>query len=564
MKKVCSIDTETISLEDRTLVGFSCADNSHAEYYPIAHNKFPNSDKMKCKKMLQEIVDTCTIVFHNSSFDVPVLTNWGIDFSKVDIHDTLIIANLLDENVRHGLKVLSKRYLGYTMIELKEIVGTGKNRISVADADKRILKYAADDAMQTLKLYEYLYPRLLQDKKLFKLYNEIEKPLLSIVADMHLNGVMIDAQKVKNIKNLCAQKVKIALEKLEFVMPDVNYNSTKQLREFFIRKENMFVLKETKKGAPAMDKEVLMVYAETNVAAKLLLEYRKYAKILSTFIPAMTPKIIDIETGKGKIYPSFNQSGTTSGRFSSSRPNFQNIPKDKDLDFRACIVAEEGHVLIGYDYSQIELRILAHVSQDFNLMKAYRENLDIHQLTADACGISRDKAKTVNFGIVYGMHNKTLGKRIKVSPDDAQRHIDTYMQTYSAIKPFWEHAEEQVRLNGYVETIFGRKRHRTREFGAKDRFDQSREIGSMTNSIIQGSGADILKTAMVSMYPLLTPLGARIVACVHDEILVSCPKEKQQQGNKIVRECMLKAASILSVPMQISGNIGGSWRDVHE
>lgn len=561
-----AVDTETESLEDRTLVGFSVANDTGAKYYPIAHRHpdIKNVDADSARKMLQELVQNNAIVFHNSSFDIPVLTRFRINFSKSDIHDTLIIANLLDENIRHGLKGLVKRYFKYQMVELKEIVGTGQKRISVADADERILKYAADDVRQTLRLFNYLYPKLQQDEKLLQLYQKIEKPLLRVIADMHIGGITIDAGRIKEIEKLCTKKTESVLEKLEYVMEGVNYNSTKQLRAFFIDKERMPIIKTTDKGMPSMDKEVLEIYAETNSAAKLLLEYRKYAKILSTFIPALTPRDVDLKTLKGKIYASFNQAGTTSGRFSSSRPNFQNIPKDKDMDFRACIVADEGHVLIGYDYSQIELRILAHFSQDFKLMKAYQEKLDIHQLTADACGISRDKAKTVNFGIIYGMRNKTLGKRIDATPEEAQMYINRYMNTYIGIKPFWEAAEEQLRTRGYIETICGRKRHRTREFQAKDNFDQSREIGSTTNAKIQGSGADILKTAMVLMHPQLKIIGARIIACVHDEVLITCPKKKKQQGDKIVRESMLKASSVLSVPMEISGGIGKTWRDVHQ
>ena len=562
--KIVGLDTETISLENRTLVGFSIAYDNFSKYYPIAHNKVKNVDKKEALIFLQNIIENNKIVMHNSAFDIPVLVNGGIPLGSFkDVEDTLVIANLLNENERHGLKKMTKKYLHHQMTELKEIVGTGKKRISVADADNRILKYASEDSEYTLKLFNYLYPRLKQDDKVFKLYTEIEKPLLMVVSEMHLEGITIDAQKVKTIENLCAKKAKKAQERLEYLMPDVNYNSTKQLREFFIDKEMMPIIKETKKGSPAVDKEVLTKYAETSAAAKLLLEYRKYNKILSTVIPALTPKLVDVATYRGKIYPSFNQSGTVSGRFSSSKPNFQNIPKDKDMDFRDCIIAEEGNVLIGYDYSQIELRILAHVTQDFNLMKAYKENLDIHQLTADACGISRDKAKTVNFGIVYGMRNKTLGKRIGVTPQEAQQYIDKYMETYNRIKPYWEHAEQQLRLSGYVETVCGRKRHRTQEFSVKDKFDQSREIGSAINSTIQGSGGDILKMAMVDMYPKLKLLGATIIACIHDELIISCPKSKEQQGGEIVKESMLSAASILSVPMLIDGGIGQTWRSVH-
>jgi len=560
-----AIDTETISLEDRTLVGFSIANETQAKYYPILHSKFKNVDWDEARETLQHIIDTNPIVFHNSSFDIPVLTNWGIDLSKADIHDTLIIANLLDENVRHGLKVLSKRYLHHTMTELKEIVGTGKKRISVADADERILKYAADDARQTLKLFYYLYPKLSQDRKLFKLYNEIEKPLLKVIADMHIGGIMIDAGRIKEIEQLCIKKTDSAKEKLDYVMEGVNCNSTKQLREFFIGKERMPILKQTDKGAPSMDKETLKIYAETNSTAKLLLEYRKYAKILSTFIPALSPKEIDLKTCRGKIHASFNQAGTTSGRFSSSKPNMQNIPKGEKDEFgiRDCIVADPGQILIGADYSQVELRIMAHFSQDFNLMKAYNGTTDVHTITAEACGITRDKAKTINFGLIYGMRAKTLGKRIDVGYDEAQSYIDKYFETYNAIKPFWELTEQQVRGRGYVETFFGRKRRRTREFQAKDKFDQSREIGSMTNAIIQGTGADMMKKSMVTMYPQLKAIGARIVSTVHDEVIVSCPIKNAKKGFKIVHESMMQAGKDLTVPIAVDCKYGRTWGEAH-
>jgi len=258
MKAVIAIDTETISLEDRTLVGFSIAYDNFSKYYPIAHNKVKNVDKKEALIFLQNIIGSNKIVMHNSAFDIPVLVNWGIPLESFkDVEDTLVIANLLNENERHGLKKMTKKYLHHQMTELKEIVGTGKKRISVADADNRILKYASEDSEYTLKLFNYLYPRLKQDDKVFKLYTEIEKPLLMVVSEMHLEGITIDAKKVKTIENLCAQKVKKAQERLEYLMPNVNYNSTKQLREFFIDKEMMPIIKETKKGSPAVDKEVL-------------------------------------------------------------------------------------------------------------------------------------------------------------------------------------------------------------------------------------------------------------------------------------------------------------------
>ncbi len=571
--RMIAIDTETESLEDRTLVGFSVAKDGEGwakcdTYYPIKHRhpKIKNVNEKAAKKMLQSVIDNNTVVFHNSSFDIPVLTNWGIDFSKADVDDTLIMANLLDENIRHGLKGLVKRYFKYQMVELKEIVGTGQKRISVADADERILDYAADDAKQTLKLFYYLYPRLEQDEKLLKLYNEIERPLLRVIADMHIGGITIDAGRIKTIEQLCTDKTDKAKEKLDYVMEGVNCNSTKQLREFFVYKEKMPVIKSSAlTKLPSMDKEVLEIYAETNSAAKLLLEYRKYAKILSTFIPALSPKDIELKTCRGKIHASFNQAGTTSGRFSSSRPNMQNIPKGEKDEFgiRDCIVADEGHIIIGADYSQVELRIMAHFSQDFNLMKAYNGTTDIHTITAEACGISRDKAKTINFGLIYGMRAKTLGKRIDVGYDEAQSYIDKYFETYNAIKPFWELTEQQVRGRGYVETFFGRKRRRTREFQAKDKFDQSKEIGSMTNAIIQGTGADMMKKSMVTMNPQLKAIGARIISTVHDEVIVSCPIKNAKRGFKIVYDSMMEAGKDLTVPIGVSCKYGRTWGEAH-
>lgn len=566
-----AIDTETESLIDKTLIGFSVAGKGGAEYYPIAHRhpNIKNVNKKSAKIMLQAIVNHNKVVFHNSSFDMVVLKKWGIDLSKTEVDDTLVLANLYDENVRHGLKALSKRYLHHTMTELKEIVGTGKKRISVADADERILDYAEDDARQTLKLFNYLYPRILQDGKLSKLYHEIEKPLLPVVANMHMEGICVDIDKVKKITKLCEKKVESLGEKLEILIGDVNLKSSKQLKVYFIDKMHMPIIKTSgKTKAPSMDKEVLEVYAETNGAAKLILEYRKYSKILGTFIPAFTPTelLLSTKSGKrkGRIYPSFNQAGTTSGRFSSSHPNFQNIPKGKELDFRACVIAKDGYVLVGADYSQIELRVLAHFSHDLELTKAYMEGKDIHRITANACGVDRDTtAKTINFGLVYRMMAKTLSKRIGCSYEEAQKYMDKFFETYNGIKPFWEATEAQIRNNGYVETFMGRKRRTTREFEAKDEFDQSKEIRSLTNAIIQGSAADLMKIAMIPMHYELKKIGANIIAQIHDEVIVECPKKMAKRAYAIVTRTMIAAGEGISVPIEVDAKIGDSWRLIH-
>jgi len=572
--RIIAIDTETVSLDDKTLLAYSiCIQGNTPIVEPVKMNTVVNAAKEEHIEYITRFIEDKKnrIVFHNSSFDIPVLVKFGVPFKIFEqaskegrIEDTVIMANMVDENIRHGLKYLTKRYFKHEMTKYKEVCGTGKKQISFADVDWRIAQdYAGEDAYWTWKLYNYLSRQLQKDISSFNLYEAVEKPLLLVVADMHINGITVDVKKVKEIGELCQRKIKSLEEKLDITMGDVNFNSPKQLREYFVNKKNLPVLKTTRTGEPSVDKEVLKKYAESDGDAEMLLEYRKYAKIYSTFIPALTPDEWDIDTWRGKIYASFNQAGTSSGRFSSSSPNMQNIPNEDKLGIRDCIIADKDHVLIGADYSQVELRILAHCSQDFNLMKAYQDELDIHQLTADACGVERRPAKTINFGLVYGMGAKTLSKRIGVTYDDAEQYIERYFDKYPGIKDFWNDIEEQIKTQGYIKTEFGRTRRRTIYFLAKDEYDQSREIRSITNAVIQGTAADMMKIAMKNMYPQLKAIGARIVSTVHDEVIVSAPKDKAKRAYAIVHRAMVLAGETLSVPITVDAKIGQTWNEVH-
>lgn len=564
-----SIDTETISLTDKTMVGFSVAYNNESYYIPVRDNILDNMPIEEAQRILQAIIDGSTVVFHNSAFDLHVLHKFGIDISHPhSVHDTLLMANLVNENIRHGLKSLVKRYFHYTMTELKEFCGTGQKRISFADAPKEKWKYGADDAYWTLRLFLYLTTKLIEDKKPAWVYSQIERPLLHVVASMHINGININVEKVKEIKDKCEGIIALAETKLRIEMGDkINFSSTQQLKKYFIDERHMPVIKQSSKtGNPSMDKEVLEKYAETNAVAKTLLEFRKYSKIMSTFIPALSPQEWDLSTMSGKIHANFNQAGTTSGRFSSSRPNMQNIPRANEEDgikIREAIIPDTGEILIGADYSQIELRVLAHFSQDSNLIKAYNENKDIHQQTADACGCSRYNAKTVNFGLVYGMGSKTLAKKIKVSVEEAQQYIDRYFDTYSKVKEFWTESEKKFKEQGFVETLSGRKRRLSDNFDAKDSYDQGGEIRSATNAIIQGSAADLIKMAMVSMYPRLKEFNARIISTVHDEILVSCPVKYANACLVAIKSSMMEVGKTLTVPIDVKIQFGRSWEEAH-
>jgi len=566
--RTVALDTETISLIDRTMVGFSIAYGKNYDYIAVKDKFLENMPEAKAKKLLQFILENCHVVCHNSSFDLPVIADFGVKIpDKLQLDDTVVMANLINENKRHGLKPMVKQYFNYRMRELKEIIGAGKNQKSFDEVSDCFAKvdYACDDAIWTLKLYHALQEQLDNDKVSAQVYEKIEKPLLLVVAKMHINGIRINVDKVIKISDKCKTAMEYAEDKLKILMGnDVNFNSTKQLREFFIDKERMPILKQTPAGKPSVDKEVLEIYAETNGTAKLLLEYRKYAKIFTTFIPALTPTNWDPQTMTGRIYTSFNQAGTTSGRFSSSRPNMQNIPADEEFkEIRGTIIPEEGHIFIGADYSQIELRVLAHFSQDVNLLRAYNEHKDIHQQTADALGIDRSKAKTINFGLVYGMGIKTLSKRVKASYDEAEMYINKFFETYSAIKPFWKEAEEKFKNFGFVQTYSGRKKRRTQQFFIKDEYEQSGEIRSATNAVIQGTAADLMKIAMVKMWPELDKLGAKMVLTVHDEVLVSCPVKNAKRAYGIIHRAMVTAGDGLSVLIEVNVKFGRTWEEAH-
>lgn len=561
-----AIDTETISLTDKTIVGFSFAyikGNKIKSYYiPIRHSKFDNMPLGDVQVILVLLLNHPQLVFHNYVFDAMVFKQFGISVASPIVHDTMIIAHLLDENDRQGLKPCALRYCNHQMTTFKEVCGTGKSQISFADVEEDIAdSYASEDAEYTLKLFNVLYPLLIADKDLYKIYETIERPLLFVVEDMQIGGITIDVAQVNRIREECQKQVSNALERIEYLMPKIKINSTKELRGWFLDKKRLQPLKVSRKtGNGSVDKEFLEYY-ETDKRCpeiKTILAYRKYSKILSTFIPALTPM------AGTKIYAQFRQSGTTSGRFSSSNPNMQNIPRTGDeFDIRASIIADKGEVLIGADYSQIELRIAAHFSQEPSMLKIYKEGGDIHQQTADACGSTRQEAKIINFGLLYGMYFKTLAKQLEIDEQKAITYHDGFWEKYPALEKFIEKSKVDAIKNKYTITFFGRKRHLSVEFHDKDDFKKGAELRSLVNAIVQGTGADLMKLAMLSMYPQLKKIGARIVLTCHDEVIVSCPKSKKQRAYAIVHRSMVEAGVDLSIPITVDAKIGKTWSEVH-
>ena len=566
ISETIAVDTETVSLVDKTLVGFSFAYKKNGVvmswYVPVRHTKFDNMPLEDVQKILKQLLKHPQLIFHNYVFDGMVFKKLGMPVKAAVVHDTMIIAHLLDENGQQGLKPCALRYCHHQMTHLKEICGTGKSRISFADVEKETaVKYASEDAEYTFKLFQVLYPQLINDKYLHEIYEKIEQPLLLVVEDMQINGITIDIGQVTRIREECQKRVSSALERIEYIMPNINLNSPKQLREYFIDKKRLKPLKLSKKTQKgSVDKEFLEHYEKDGRCSEIkqLLAYRKYNKILSTFIPALTP------SAGNKIHAQFRQSGTTSGRFSSSNPNMQNIPRTGDeFDIRAAVIADKGQILIGADYSQIELRIAAHFSQEPSMLKVYREGGDIHKQTAKTCGSTRQEAKTINFGMLYGMYFKTLAKQLEIPEKTAIEYHKQFWKKYSKLAKFMEDAKVTAIKNGYTMTFFGRKRHLSDEFKTKEEFKKGAELRSMVNAIIQGTGADLMKLAMISMYPQLKKIGARIVLTVHDEVLISCPKKMAKKAFAIVHRSMVEAGVDLSVPIEVDCKFGKTWSECH-
>jgi len=570
-----AVDTETVSIQDKTMVGFSYAflvkGRAKRYYIPVKHTQIKNLSKVGIKKLLTILTKQATLIFHNYAFDAQVLFQAGYKLKYIP-HDSMVIAHLLDENSSMGLKKLAKRLFHHKMLSFKEVCGVGKKQISFADVVDPVIieKYAAEDAEYTLKVFLYLYHQLQKDKDLSILYGALERPLLPVVASMHNHGITIDVKKVKAIKQICEDAQETFKSCLDANMKDINLNSSKQLREYFITKEKMPIIKSSRKtGNPSVDSEVLKIYAQSSPEADWILKYRYYSKLLSTFIPALTPTNPQNSTKsvkcKGKIYPSFNQAGTISGRFSSSSPNFQNLPLEDKLGIRKCIVADTGCVLIGADYSQIELRLAAHFSKDEDMIKAFNDKKDIHAITSKSVGCSRKQAKVINFGILYGMGAKSLAKKLKSSPEQALKFIDNYYKSYPKIREFILAARKEAYNAGVLQSFMGRKRHINPKFRHLDDYQREGELRSMVNFVIQGSAADIIKAAMVTIYKELVKkkLDAVIISQIHDELILQCKKEEVNIVKEIVERNMIAVGIGLRVPLEVQIGVGRTWEEIH-
>ncbi|MGN1375539.1 MAG: DNA polymerase I [Prevotella sp.] len=574
-KKILSLDTETTSTNaiDAELVGlsFSVTENE-AFYVPIP----PEREKAeKIINIFKPLYENSEIqkVGQNIKYDFTVLANYGVTL-KGEMFDTMIAHYLLQPELRHNMDYLAEVYLNYKTIHIEELIGPkGKKQGSMRDLDpKEIYEYASEDADITLKLKNILEPKL-KENGIWSLFHDIEMPLVPVLAEMEMNGVRIDTTSLNETSTILSQRINDIEKEIYSLAGEVfNISSPKQVGDILFGKMKIVEKpKKTKTGQYVTSEEVLQQLKNKSEIVGKILEHRGLKKLLNTYVDAL-PKLINPKTGH--IHTSFNQTVTATGRLSSSDPNLQNIPVrgEDGKEIRRAFIPEEGCLFFSADYSQIELRVMAHLSGDENMIDAFRNGYDIHAATAAKIykesidTVSRDqrtKAKRANFGIIYGITVFGLAERLDISRSEASQLIEGYFETFPKVHEYMEKAKEKARNNGYAETLFNRKRylpdilsHNATVRGFAER--------NAINAPIQGTAADIIKVAMIHIYKRFKEEGIRskMILQVHDELNFSVYPEEREIVEKIVIEEM-QSAYQLSVPLIADSGWGNNWLEAH-
>ena len=581
-KGYVAIDTETDSLNaiEANLIGFSFAiSNNEACYIPIKHlEKSPQIELNQALVILKEIMEDQSIlkILHNKKYDGLVLQKYGISIAPYD--DTMLISYSIGSGgIRHNLDALAKNYLSHNALSFKEIAGTGKNQKVFNEIDiSTASKYAAEDADITLRLWKLLKPKLAEDR-LSSVYETIERPLAKIIMEMEKHGVSVDEKILNKLSEKFASKIKKIEEKcFEIVGVEFNLGSPKQVGEILFDKLGIKGGKKTPSGSWSTDADTLTFLASNgNALPKLLLEWRGLSKLKSTYTDAL-PTFINKKTNR--IHTSYAMSSTSTGRLSSSDPNLQNIPirNEDGREIRSAFIAEEGSSLISADYSQIELRIIAHMANDNNLKQAFKEKIDIHSLTAsEVFGVPlkdmnneiRRRAKAINFGIIYGISAFGLSNQLDISRSEASDYIRSYFEKFPSIKDYMETTKEFAKDNGFVKTLFGRKciidSSMSRGPGGKAFMDRA-----AINAPIQGTAADIIKRAMIKIPQTLKKenLSSKMIMQVHDELIFETKDEDVEKTINLVKNEMSNAHKPiieLSVDLEVEAAFGKNWDQAH-
>lgn len=579
--KIVSVDTETTSVDamDAKLVGmsFSIAEGE-AYYVPVPHHdEWEGEDYeavMAIVNKFKSIYESEEIekVGQNIKYDMLVLSNYGVHMAG-KMFDTMIAHYILYPELRHNMDYLAEVYLKYKTIHISELIGTGKKQKLMSElAPAEVYEYAAEDADVTLRLKNVLSKEL-DAKGLTHLFEDIEMPLVPVLSRMEENGVKIDTKSLAETSKIFTNKMKaIESEIREVAGEDMNISSPKQIGELLFDKLQLdSKAKKTKKGQYVTDEATLLALKSKHPIIEKILNYRGYKKLLSTYIDAL-PQLVNKRTGH--IHTSYNQAVTSTGRLSSSNPNLQNIPvrDENGKEVRKAFIPDEGETFFSADYSQIELRIMAHLSQDPNMLDDFNSGHDIHQATAakvfkvpmeEVTSSMRRKAKTANFGIIYGISAFGLAERMEVSRSEAKQLIDDYFATYPRVKEYMDKSIEKAREKGYTETLFGR-RCQLPDINSRNAVVRGYAERNAINSPIQGTAADIIKIAMINIDRRMKDEGmkSKMILQVHDELNFSVTHDEKERLQSLVTEEMQKAAK-LSVPLIAECGWGDNWLMAH-
>ncbi|MCK0154327.1 DNA polymerase I [Alcanivorax sp. S6407] len=576
-----SFDTETTSLNymNAELVGFCVAVDDKAAYIPFGHN-YPGAPDQLDKQLVMDAFkplledDNIKKIGQNLKYDMSVLAeDVGITLRGV-AYDTMLESYVLDSvATRHDMDSLSLKYLGRKTISFEEIAGKGAkqltfNQVGLHEASR----YAAEDADVTLRLHQTLWPKLEKEGRLPDVFRDIELPLVTVLSRIERNGTYVDATLLKHQSQFLAKRMAELQEKaFEIAGQEFNLASPKQLGEILYEKLEIPVIKKTPKGAPSTAEPVLQELALEYPLPQVIMDYRGVAKLKNTYTDKL-PELINQRTGR--VHTSYHQAVAATGRLSSSDPNLQNIPvrSEEGRKIRQAFLAPKGKKIVACDYSQIELRIMAHLSDDKGLTDAFEKGLDIHRATAaevwgktldDVSDNDRRNAKAINFGLIYGMSAFGLAKQLGLPRKEAQDYIDLYFERYPGVKRYMEETRAQASEQGYVETLFGRRLYLPEIRSSNGQRRQAAERTAI-NAPMQGTAADIIKMAMIKVHDWLdtTHFDAKMIMQVHDELVFEVAEDQVEDLVKEVKERMESAAE-LKVPLIVDAGIGENWDEAH-
>jgi DNA polymerase-1 len=579
--ELVAFDTETTSLDymQAEIVGLSFAlAAGDAAYLPLAHRYVGAPDQLERTDTLAALKPwlenpAAHKVGHHLKYDAHVLANHGIRLAGMR-YDTMLESYVLDSTAtRHDLDSVAKKYLGVDTIHFEDVAGKGAKQITFDQVSvEQASEYAAEDADITLRLHRQLWPRLAAVPGLVELYEYIEQPLVPVLTRMEETGVLVDTRLLRTMSGEFAEKM-AALEKaahLEAGHP-FNLNSPKQLQAVLFDELKLPVRQYTPTKQPSTNEEALAELADEYPLPRLILDYRSLSKLKSTYTDKL-PELVCARTGR--IHTSYHQAVAATGRLSSSDPNLQNIPirSEEGRRIRQAFVARKGCVLLAADYSQIELRIMAHLSGDEGLLGAFAEDRDIHQATAaevfdtplaEVTKDQRRSAKAINFGLIYGMSAFGLARQLGISREEAQRYVDLYFLRYPGVKAYMERTRAQAREQGYVETVFGRRLYLP-DIRARQQAQRQYAERSAINAPMQGTAADIIKRAMISTDAWLqqSDTGARLIMQVHDELVLEVPAEHLPVVRSEIM-ALMSAAADLRVPLRVDAGQGANWDEAH-